>query len=193
MEIRIVGRPLIGRIPTTVAGGAFALRNTCALGAGSPYDIDLSADGTIVINPLAVSDTHADAAVRYRFAEIVVGSVVKRIRTSARVRYGMEQIIRAYTAGILSVAIPHELAPSVLGSYLVNALASRGGASAGRNGKCLDFYIIGAGFVLAVHHGGLTAGVDYYIIGRFIVWFLYVLDVFGFIRRNNSRGGSGNG
>ena len=39
--------------------------------------MDLSADRAVFIYPLAVSDAHADAAVRNRFAEIVVGGVVE--------------------------------------------------------------------------------------------------------------------
>lgn len=104
----------------------------------------------------------------------------------------MEEIVGAYAAAVLTVAIAHELAPSVFGSYFVNALAGRSGAdSAGRYGESLYDYIVSAGFIFAVNNGGLAACVNHYIKWRNIIGILYVFDVFRLILgRLDGSGGS---
>ena len=79
VEVGVAGCPLIGRIPSAVSGTALASRNACALGSGFPDDMHLGAYRAVVKHPFAVPDTHADAAVRHRSAEVVVGIVVEGI------------------------------------------------------------------------------------------------------------------
>ena len=151
--------------------------------------MNLCADGTVVVDPLDVPDAHTDAAVRNGFAEVIIGCVVERVRSSLVRRDGMEEIVRADTAAVLTVARTHQCAPSVLGPDLVNALAGGSGILAtGGTGQSLHDAGVIAVFILSVDNGGLAAGIDDNIIGRFIVGVFYVLDILGFVLRHLHRG-----